>query len=422
MFDFLLKGILRDRRRSLLPVLVVTIGVFVVVSLDGLMGGMMNNMVDMTANFQTGHMRVMTRAYSQDEDQKPNDLALMETDILTEKLKAEYPEVDWTPRILFGGLLDIPDANGETMKQGPVAGQAFDLLNPDSRETERTGLKKALTAGHLINRQGEALVSHDFADKFGLIPGDTVTFFGSTMYGSMTFQNYTIAGIVRFGNSMLDKGGIIIDMEDARQLLDMENAAGEILGFLPDGYDTERARLIKNSFNSQYADQTDEYAPVMMELADDPMMGQTLSYTKTVSFFMIFLLVLALSIVLWNAGVLGGIRRYNEFGIRLAMGEKKWHIYSTLLAESLMIGCIGSVFGTILGIWISLYLKKYGMDYSNMMETVSMMIDPVIRSDVMPRMYFIGFIPGIISTLIGTALSGRAIYKRSTALLFKELD
>jgi putative ABC transport system permease protein len=37
-------------------------------------------------------------------------------------------------------------------------------------------------------------------------------------------------------------------------------------------------------------------------------------------------------------------------------------------------------------------------------------------------MYYIGAIPGILSMLVGTALAGRKIYKRNTALLFKELD
>jgi len=51
-----------------------------------------------------------------------------------------------------------------------------------------------------------------------------------------------------------------------------------------------------------------------------------------------------------------------------------------------------------------------------------MMMDPVLRTKITPRMYYIGFIPGIFSMLIGTALAGIAVYKRETAVLFKELD
>lgn len=423
MTNFLWKGIIRDKGRSLLPVIVVTIGVFFIVFLDGLTGGMTNNMIKMTASFQTGHFKIMTRAYSYNENQKPNDLALLEIDVLLDGLKEKYPHIDWNPRISFGGLLDIPDANGETLAQGPVSGTAYDLLSPLSKEAERIGLEKAIIAGREIRKQGEILVSVDFAEDFGLKPRETVTFFGSTMHGSMSFMNYEVAGIVRFGTSMLDKGAVILDIDDGRQLLDMENAASEILGFLPeDHYDKEMAEEIKVGFNAGYADDKDEYAPVMLQLADQNMMRQTLEHNAAMTLNVLILLVLALSIVLWNTGVLGGIRRYNEFGVRLAMGEEKGHIYRTLLTESLLIGCIGSILGTFLGLGLSLYVSKYGIDYGKLMDNMSMMMDPVIRSEISVRMLYIGFVPGVFSMLVGSALAGRAVYKRKTASLFKELD
>jgi len=239
----------------------------------------------------------------------------------------------------------------------------------------------------------------------------------------MSFANYTVAGVVRFGNSMLDRGAVILDISDVRTLLDMEDAASEIFGFFPNElYDREHAEEIKNRFNTQFAGDEDEFAPVMLQLADQQMMKEMLGYMNSVSGVAAGLLVIALSIVLWNAGILGGIRRYNEFGIRLAMGEDKRHIYGTLLTESLLIGVIGSVIGTILGVVLCRYLSQNGLDYSQVMENISMMIDPVIRAELTPRTYYIGFFPGIISMLIGTALAGRAIYKRKTAMLFKELD
>jgi putative ABC transport system permease protein len=36
-------------------------------------------------------------------------------------------------------------------------------------------------------------------------------------------------------------------------------------------------------------------------------------------------------------------------------------------------------------------------------------------------MYYIGFIPGVISMLIGSALAGIVVYRRKMAELFKEL-
>lgn len=420
---FLWKGVIRDRRRSLLPVIVVTIGVFFVVFLDGFMAGMLGNMVRTTAKYQTGHMKVMTRAYEKDQEQMPLDLALLGTGELIEKLDSEFPEADWTPRISFGGLLDIPDSEGSTKAQGPVSGTGYDLLSPGSREAERIGLQNAVVEGRIIENNGEILISSDFAGSYDVKPGNEVTFFGSTMYGSMSFSNYTVAGVVRFGTAALDRGAVILDITDARLLTDMDDAASEIFGFLPgDIYDREMAESIKQRFNAHYEDDPDEFAPVMLQLSDQQMMSQLLTYVDNMSFIIVFLLVLALSVVLWNTGLLGGIRRYNEFGVRLALGEDKGHLYRTLLVESLFIGLIGSFIGTVLGVALCSWLSKHGINYGSMLDNFGMMIDPVIRAEVRPSMFWIGFIPGVGSMLIGSALAGRAVYKRNTANLFKELD
>jgi putative ABC transport system permease protein len=45
-----------------------------------------------------------------------------------------------------------------------------------------------------------------------------------------------------------------------------------------------------------------------------------------------------------------------------------------------------------------------------------------VRSQITTTTYFIGFIPGVLSTVIGAMLAGIGVYKRQTANLFKELE
>jgi putative ABC transport system permease protein len=137
---------------------------------------------------------------------------------------------------------------------------------------------------------------------------------------------------------------------------------------------------------------------------------------------MVFIFVIAMSVVLWNTGLLGGLRRYSEFGVRLALGEEKKHIYLTTIYEALLIGIIGSVIGTGLGVGAAYYLQRYGIDMSGIMRNVGMMIPSVYRAEVTPALFYIGFFPGLIATVLGNALAGFAIYKRRTAQLFHELE
>jgi len=131
---------------------------------------------------------------------------------------------------------------------------------------------------------------------------------------------------------------------------------------------------------------------------------------------------LSMSLVLWNAGLLGGLRRYSEFGVRLAIGEDYSHIYFTMIYESVLIGIIGSIIGTSIGLLGSLYMQHHGLDLGSMMKNATILMPAVFHTRITPTAFFIGFIPGLFSTVIGTALSGIGIYKRKTAQLFKELE
>jgi putative ABC transport system permease protein len=56
------------------------------------------------------------------------------------------------------------------------------------------------------------------------------------------------------------------------------------------------------------------------------------------------------------------------------------------------------------------------------MKNSSMLMPSVARAYITPTAYWIGFIPGLFSMVLGNALSGIGIYKRNTATLFKELE
>ncbi|MDA3905638.1 MAG: FtsX-like permease family protein, partial [Bacteroidales bacterium] len=415
MIRFLLKGILRDRSRSLLPIIVVSIGVFLTIVMSAWMKGIFTDMIDMNAKFTTGHVKVMTRSYAENSNQMPLDLAILGVDELSENLRMDYPDMEWVSRINFGGLLDVPDVNGETRAQGPAAGKAIDFFN-NPKEVERMNIIKSIVKGDIPKKPGEAIISDEFAEKFGVEVGQEVTLFGSTMNGSMLFKTFKVCGTIRFGMTMLDRGAILVDISDAQLALDMENGSTEILGYFNDGkYDKLKAEEVTNSFNTKYSFEDDEFSPQMHRLEEQSGLKEYLAMADGMVGMMISFFVIAMSIVLWNTGLLGGLRRYTEYGVRLALGEEKRHIYKTMIYEAILIGLIGSVVGTILGLGMAYYLQEVGFDFSEVTKNMGMMLPPIYRASIFPDLFYIGFIPGLIAMVLGNALAGFAIYKRKTA-------
>jgi len=423
MIKFLIKGLFRDRSRSLFPILITASGVALTVLGSAWMIGIMGQMFETVSKFQTGHVSIKTRAYVDQTEPNPLGLAIVDADRWLNMLQKDYPQFFWKYRITFGGLLDIPNEEGETLSQAPVLGMSIDLLSNDGLELENLNLKKSLTKGSIPRQPGEILLSDALFEKLDLKLGQTATLISSDIHGAMSVYNFKIVGTVVFGVHALDRGAMVADVTDIQMALDMENATTEIFGFFKTGgLQIENALSIQQEFNRKYSKTDDIYSPVMRTLKDDEIMGMYIEVAGYAIYIMIIIFIFIISIVLWNAGLMSGIRRYGEIGIRLAIGESKNHLYFSLIIESIAIGFGGFVLGTVIGLIPAYLLQVYGLDMGNMMRSGDMVLPNEVRAEITPQCFWIGLIPGVAAPFVGALLSGSVIYKRQTAQLFKELE
>jgi putative ABC transport system permease protein len=203
----------------------------------------------------------------------------------------------------------------------------------------------------------------------------------------------------------------------------MEDAAGEIFGFFRDSlYRRDEAAALAAAFNEAHRADAGEFAPVMVSLHEQSGLAQTLDMATAVYSLMLVVFILVMSIVLWNAGLMSSLRRYGEFGIRLALGEDHGRLYRSLIAEGTIVGLLGSAVGTALGLGLSYYLQNKGFNLGSMLKNASIIVTDVLRARVTPLSYVIGFIPGLAATFLGKAVSGIGIYKRQTSRLAKEFE
>ena len=423
MIRFLIKGLLRDRSRSLFPVLMVSAGAFLTVFLYSFMKGTMDDLVNSNAKFDTGHVKIMTRAYEEMADQMPNDLALLGVNSLVERLRSSEKNMVWTPRTRFGGLLDIPDERGETRAQGPIMGLGVDLFSRESQEKDILNLKNAVVRGRLPQKKNEILISEEFAQKMGVKIGEVATLIGSTMNGAMAMYNFKVSGTLRFGITVMDRGAIIADIKDVQSALDMEDGASEIVGYSENMlYNDDTMLALTQRFNDKFSRDDDEFSPLMLSLSQQSGLREYLDLVDVFGGIIVLIFVVVMSIVLWNSGLINGLRRYGEIGVRLAMGEPKGSLYRWMIYESIIIGFIGSIVGTVLGLGISYYLQYTGIDFGAIMQKSTMLISNVMRARVTGWSYVIGFVPGLVASVVGTMFAGIGIYRRQTSQLFKELE
>ena len=426
MIKFLAKGLVRDKTRSLFPTIIITVTVAIVIFALGFMRGMLNSVFLDTAVIISGYEKVVTRAYKKEMQMLPLDLALMDIEEIISGLNRDHPDYFWSPRINFGGLIDIPDENKETRSQSPIMAIGIDFFSNKSSQPELWKLDQIIVDGRPPRSPNDILISSKLAKKLEVSTGQEATFIGSTMDNAFTTYNFNISGIFNLNKGQTDKQMILLDISGAQDALDMNGAATEILGFTNDlFYNDEDAIEIRSSFNKNNRESSDIFAPIMIALRDTNQMGTMVDFSNAALAVIGGIFLVIVMIVLWNMGLMNGLRRYGEIGLRLAMGESKGQVYRSMITEAVIIGLTGTLLGTGLGLSITYYVQENGISYAAALEEMAlknMVMPNVFHSKVTPDLFYVGLLPGLLATVLGTMLAGLAIYRREMAQLFKELE
>lgn len=424
MIGFLAKGLIRDRSRSMFPILVITLGVAIVVLMNAYVNGAIGGMYRTTAKFSTGHVKIQTRAAIEENVLGAADLSLLGNQELLAILEKEAPDMTFHERIYFGALLDVPDAKGETKYQSTSMITAVDLTT-ERNEIKTMSLNKSLVEGRLPTAANEVLIAQIFKQNIGLDLGDSITLIGGDIDGGMAVGNFTVVGTIRFGVIQLDRTSLLMDVKGAQEFLAMPDGATEIFGFYQDDqYFYHRSEALVERFNAKYSDPKEEFSPQMRMLEQQNDLEDIIVIHANITGYVNTLFIMIMAIVLWNTGLMSGIRRYSEMGVRLAMGENKRHVYGTLLIESLLVGIVGTLIGTAVGLIPAYWLQEVGFDITEMLgnQKMSIMLEDRIRAHIVDATYFSGIVPGLLAPLLGALISGFGIFRRDTSRLFVELE
>jgi len=431
MIVFLFRGILRDKSRFLFPFSVVSIGVALVVALVGFMEGVFMGMIDMTAKLNAGHLRLVNKPFYDEEHLYPLDRALAaqkETSIWLKKNSTS--NIEWSPRIRWGALIDVPDTNGNTRSQTPVVGMALDLKSKNSSEIRRLKLKKSLIKGQLPQKSNEMLMGNSLAQNLDVTLGQSVTIIGQSFDGGLVADNYLVVGLIRFGVTAMDKKMVLIDLADAQSTFYMENMVTDWLGYLPSSFSFDHYIKAKKSINFNLNtwmknppnDWAKDDQPIAISILDQQNMGSMVKTFTVIKSSVVGIFTFLMILVLWNAGVLSGIHRYGEMGLRLAFGEPHWKLIFTLGIEGLFIGILGSIFGCFFGGSFAWYLQEVGLNMGDTFAKSGLMINDVVRARLTVDGFIQGILPGIFASVAGTLVASFAIFKRSEENLFRELE
>jgi len=340
------RNLLRYRRRSMLTLLLIVIGMVAVLLFVAVAGSFKTMMVGQITDSVLGHLQVHRKGYVASIENLPLNLNLRPPVVakVEEALKANPAVESWSPRVKFGGMF----SNFAETTSIRING-----IDPEREATTTPLLPGRMTEGDkdgaLVGR-GQIVIPQLLARGMKTKVGDTVVIVATNRDGSVNGKTFVVRGIMEGVTGPGGRDGYI-HIGDARDLLRMTEAeVSEIAVRLKD---FSQLGKVDAQIKQALEGVTNKEGKPMLEVHDWTQLSPFANIAKMIDLMTLFIKIMLVSIVLvavMNVMIMAVFERIREIGTIAAIGMPPARILALFLAEGLMLG----VSGTIAGIAFSL--------------------------------------------------------------------
>lgn len=337
------RNLSRYRRRTLLTLLLIVIGMVAVLLFIAVTGSFKSMMVGQITDSVLGHLQVHRKGYVASIDTLPLNLNLKPGAVakVEAALGREQAVQAWSPRVKFGAMFSNFTETTSIRVNGvdPVREAATVPLLPGRvLEGER--------GGALVDK-GQIVIPVLLARGMKVKVGDTVVLVATNRDGSVNGKTFLIRSVTEGISGPGGRDGYI-HIDDARDLLRMkEPEVSEIAVRLQDPAGLDR---VTKGLNEALAGMTNPEGKPAVEVHTWADLSPFANLARMIDLMTVFVKIVLVSIVLvsvMNVMVMAVYERIREIGTIAAIGTQPGRILSLFLAEGLLLGVIGTVLGTL---------------------------------------------------------------------------
>ncbi|TRZ69210.1 MAG: ABC transporter permease [Rhodocyclaceae bacterium] len=340
------RNLLRYRRRTLLTLLLIVIGMVAVLLFIAVAGSFKTMMVGQFTDSVLGHLQVHRKGYVASIDNLPLNLNMKPAMVAKteEALKADPGVESWSPRIKLGGMFsNFAETTSIRINGIDPAREAATVPLLSDRLLEGDKTKPLVERGQIVI---PALLARGMKTKLG----DTVVVVATNRDGSVNGKTFVVRGILEGISGPGGRDGYI-HIEDARELLRMTDAeVSEIAVRLKD---FSRLGQAEAQMKQALEGRTNQEGKPALEVHTWADLSPFASLARMIDLMTLFIKIVLVSIVLvsvMNVMIMAVFERIREIGTIAAIGTPPGRILSLFLAEGLMLGVVGTVAGTLLSL------------------------------------------------------------------------
>jgi putative ABC transport system permease protein len=343
------RNIWRNRRRSLIIVLSIIIGVAAVMMNDGLSFGMIQQVLDNQIGSHVSHIQIHATGF--------NDNRVIQTSISDIKkvegiLEDTRGVRQWSRRVVTFGLL----SSALNSSGGLIVG-----VDPQ-REPTVTSIQASITEGrYLSGRPHEVIIGRKMAEKLGVGLGDKVVGMASAVSGDVGSDLFRVVGIYETVSSDFDKMHMFTTLAGAQDMLEL---GGRVLEYAITVEDIEQVEAITRELRAKLGDEYEVHSYIDLL----PMLVWTVEIYGEMMIVVYVIIGLAMIFGIINTMLMSVFERIQEFGVLMAIGMKNSYVFRMVMTEALLLAAIGTLAGLIAGMAVLLPLSSVGINFSMFSE------------------------------------------------------
>ena len=335
------RNLWRNRRRTGLALAAIGLSVVLVLAYTSVLRAYSEWLVDTITGPMLGHVQVHAPEWRKD---RLADRTLRDVGAMLEAIRSDLDVESATARVYAPALA----ARGEEGVAVIVMGLDFSAESGPARLLGRLGA----TPG-----TGEALVGAQLADQMGLRAGDEIAIVGQAVDGSLANDLFRVHATVGTEIDMINRQAVLIDLAAAQELFAMPGEAHEVVIHARRADQSvalaSRIGMLPVSADAEVLD-WQRLAPEMVSLVE---------ITGVAGILVLLLVFAAAAAGVANTMVMATFERTREFGMLLALGTRPATLVRLIVAESLALGIIGAVGGSIVGLTLVAITHRTGIDY-----------------------------------------------------------
>jgi len=341
------RDLVRNKRRTIITFVAIALGLTLVIFMNGLITGMMNNMLKDTIRLESGHLQLRADSYEVVKTSLLWQDLLNNSDEIAAKAEA-MPEVQAVSPILWaGGLLGTASESTNVRVSGIDTTSA--LFDP---------IREGLREGEFLseNGRGEILIGQKLADELNVGVGDRINLAVGNPDGLPEEGQFTIVGLINTGFPGIDNANVFLSLAQAQAITGSGNRASTVRILLNDAEDTEAVVAAMQSPGTTVLnwEELNEFIMTTME-AGGAVYG--------ILYAIIFLVV---AVIIANTLLMSVFERTREMGILAALGMKGRQIMTMFLFEATILGLVGCLIGIVLGAGLVYYFSINGIYFGDL--------------------------------------------------------